>query len=176
MKKTMIVVSGSKSFFNLPMMVNTMDYIIKGLKDVEVTIREGGSKGTGKLAKEYAEHRSIKLDEVTVDWDNLNVYPCIVKTRHDGSRYNAMAGLICNEMMISKEDVGLVVMFCVNGSSEIRDAKKHAISYKRNYLFINVNSKEIEMAIKGKLFKKGSYESFIEGDYNEWLELVLKSI
>lgn len=176
MKAITLVVGGSRNYISYPTIVSVLDIIARNLKDVEIKIREGGARGVDKLAGEYAELRGYDHEIVKADWDNLNVYPCVIKRGANGREYNALAGMIRNEQMIADKSVKLVVLFSKDNSSGTNDAKGHAKEYKKDYFFLNANTNKVELGLGGKQYKNISYEEFIEGGYKEWLELVSKSL
>lgn len=174
-RNVVIVVSGSGKFNDLLTISEVLTPITSRLTDCNVTIREGGARGVDTKAREFAELMKFNIDEVPADWQNLTVYPCIEKTRYDGTKYNALAGMIRNEQMIAKEDVNLVVMFCLNKSPGTRNAYKHAVNYKRNYIYYAIETGEITIGIKGRHYTSMTIEEY-KGGCEDWLEHVLKFI
>ena len=75
----------------------------------------------------------------------------------------------------AKEDVNLVVMFCLNKSPGTRNAYKHAVNYKRNYIYYAIETGEITIGIKGRHYTSMTIEEY-KGGCEDWLEHVLKFI
>ena len=80
------------------------DILNAGVHKIEIIV-SGGARGADKLAAEWCQ-RILGKEPIVfeADWDNLDVTPCVIKTRKDGSRYNAAAGVIRNKKIVEEAD------------------------------------------------------------------------
>lgn len=62
-----VIVAGSRSFNDLPLMYSKLDYYLQ--KQNEVLIIHGGANGADKCAAMYAKDRNIKTKVFLPDWD-----------------------------------------------------------------------------------------------------------
>jgi hypothetical protein len=115
-----LVVFGSRRLRNYRLVKQKLDSILRNVDpSTIIEWRSGCADGADKLGERYA--RDVLHIEPTLypaDWTNLTVPNAIIKTRRDGTQYNARAGIERNELMI----VG-------------RDGTKatHAIAFKPDY-------------------------------------------
>ena len=62
-----VIVAGSRSFNNLPLMYNKLDYYLQ--KQDKVLIVHGGANGADKCAATYAKDRNIETKVFLPDWN-----------------------------------------------------------------------------------------------------------
>lgn len=107
-------------------------HIIKKLELRPSVIVSGGAPGADELAERFADEFNIEKHIIPADWENLDVEPCNVKKRKDGTKYNACAGFNRNTLIVEASDVILAFW---NGKSsgtadtidKARKAKKQTI-------------------------------------------------
>ena len=100
-----------------------------------VTIIQGGATGADALAKEWCYRQpNVTLISVPANWEDLSPPDAVIRTRADGSKYDANAGIRrYAEMLDEKPD--LVLAFPGNrGTRQIlrraEDAKKNGMPIK----------------------------------------------
>jgi len=94
-------VVGSRTFTNKSLMWNILD---KGKSQIDLIV-SGGARGADYYAEKYS--RDVLNKEPIIyeaEWDNLEAEPCIIKTRKDGSKYNSMAGVNRNKLIVLHSD------------------------------------------------------------------------
>lgn len=176
-KDIVLVMSGSRTFIEKPYYIETMRYMTKGIPKERIVIREGDAKGLDKFSEEYAKIMGYRVDKKPADWENLSVYPCVVKTRMNGSKYNALAGYIRNELMINQDDVNAVLLFQKNKSRGTEDALDLAKKFKKNFLRLNLDTMKFTVGLDGDIIADNiNFKDFLNGGYENWREHVLKSL
>lgn len=94
-----VIVCGGRTFGNAVFLFRTMDGLHAELRFTE--FMQGGAPGTDALAKRWAKtHPEIVRWECKADWNNLSYPDAVIKTRPDGSQYDAMAGHRRNGRML----------------------------------------------------------------------------
>lgn len=87
----------------------------------------GGASGADALASQWAVARRIKaISSFPADWDDLSHPDALVRTRRDGTKYNAAAGPIRNQKMIEETKPDLVVAFF--GGNGTKDCVRRALA------------------------------------------------
>jgi len=84
----------------------------------------GAAFGADSLAGEWAEARGIAPIPFPAEWENFAVFPCIIRTRRDGRKYNAAAGGQRNARMLAEGKPDVVIAF--PGGSGTADMKRQA--------------------------------------------------
>ena len=65
-----IIIAGSRSFENYPLLENTLDEFIAGLEPKKsVEIVSGGARGADRLGEKYARSRGYALKIFPANWD-----------------------------------------------------------------------------------------------------------
>lgn len=104
-----LLVCGGRNYTNPAMVYRTLDDLHRRRPVTEFI--QGGANGADKLAKQWAMTKpEIMRWECKAAWTDLSHADAIIKTRHDGTQYDAMAGHRRNARMLEwKPD--LVVAF-----------------------------------------------------------------
>jgi hypothetical protein len=97
-----LIVAGSRFFHDYDFMERHLDYLLQN-KHPNIVIREGEAPGADKLARRYAEARGYEVQPFPADWSDLSQPDAIIKTRVDGSKYDAKAGNRRNVKMATTE-------------------------------------------------------------------------
>lgn len=74
----------------------------------------GGAPGVDTEGAHWANHVGVPVKYFRADWENIDVPGAVIKTRRDGTKYNAVAGLWRNRDMAVYGEVLLLIW---NGSS-----------------------------------------------------------
>ena len=77
----------------------------------DLVIIQGGANGADRLAKLWAKANNVRCEEYRADWDNISHPHARLKTRKDGSKYDANAGHRRNQQMIDEGKPDLFVAF-----------------------------------------------------------------
>lgn len=93
-----IAIIGSRDFPDMKFVENIVKTLCKDYPDV--TIVSGGARGVDKLAIDCAITMKRKYKIFPADWANLNYPDAIIRTRTDGGKYDAKAGMRRNKLII----------------------------------------------------------------------------
>jgi uncharacterized protein YeaO (DUF488 family) len=63
-----LLIAGSRSFNNYPLLKEKLDYLLQNQRDKEIHIVSGGAKGADTLAKWYAKERGYQMHVFPADW------------------------------------------------------------------------------------------------------------
>ena len=63
---------------------------------------QGGADGADRLCAEWAWDHSILVATFNAKWDDLTRPGAVIKTRRDGTKYDALAGYHRNERMLTE--------------------------------------------------------------------------
>ena len=100
-----LAIIGSRSFNDFEMMLKFINYHFNIREITEIV--SGGASGADALAKKIAtEIIQCDYKEFPAIWEDLSD-PCLIKTRKDGSKYNALAGMNRNTQIIEYCDAVL---------------------------------------------------------------------
>lgn len=77
----------------------------------EHKIIHGGASGADQLAGEWAECFGVPFREFPANWTDLSHADAVIRTRHDGTKYDAKAGSRRNQRMIDEGKPDLVIAF-----------------------------------------------------------------
>jgi hypothetical protein len=95
------------------------------------TVVSGGAEGADTLAETWAVARDMYREVYEAAWADLTYSDALIKTRRDGSKYDARAGFRRNQTIVDTSDVLLAFMDPdnpTNGTSDtIRRARKKGI-------------------------------------------------
>ena len=65
-----IIIAGSRTFNNYPLLKKTLDECISNLEtNEEIQIVSGGARGADKLGEKYAKERGYSLKIFPANWD-----------------------------------------------------------------------------------------------------------
>jgi hypothetical protein len=104
-----LIVCGGRDYEDRDQVYLFLDYI--DYMRVIKTIIQGGATGADKLAKEWAESRGKKCIEERALWGYLEEKGAVIRTRSDGTQYNAKAGYDRNLRMLTKHNPDGTVAF-----------------------------------------------------------------
>lgn len=121
-KKLRVLVCGGRDFQNSDWLFAVLDAI--AAKCQVVCIIHGAASGADTLAKEWAEKRGISAEPYPALWDDLTTRPLFIKRNRHGKPYNAAAGGIRNQRMLTEGKPNLIVAF--PGGSGTGDMMKRA--------------------------------------------------
>jgi hypothetical protein len=94
-----LIVFGGRTFDDESFLFAALDFL-HGTRGIAKVI-QGGAPGADKLAKRWADLRGVPCETVPAEWDNLNAPGAVIRTRRDGTRYNAKAGPDRNAKMLT---------------------------------------------------------------------------
>lgn len=103
-----ISITGSRSIISQSLANTIISQAIEE-NNLEITeVVSGGASGMDTLAKNWAEMNGIPFTPFPADWENINVVPCIIRTRRNGTKYNAAARSIRNQKMAEYVQAGII--------------------------------------------------------------------
>lgn len=130
-----LAVVGTRTFINKKIIYDELDLIHK---EIEISlIVSGGARGVDSIAVLWAKDRKIPFKEYKAKWDDLNAPGAIIKTNSYGNKYNAMAGMQRNSLIIDTAEK--VVAFWDRKSSGTGDSIRKAISQNKLLKIIDTN-------------------------------------
>lgn len=108
-----VLVCGGRNFSDRgAVAVALSPYRPKSVLDVAETIFIlGGARGADTLAEIWADLWGVRKRVFLADWNNLSHPDARIKTRADGSKYDANAGLRRNQRMLDEGKPELVIAF-----------------------------------------------------------------
>lgn len=77
-------------------------------KNVTTIISGGARQGVDALAKEYALEHGLDYIEHPANWSDMSE-PCVIKTNKRGQKYNALAGIKRNDLIVQDMDEMLAI-------------------------------------------------------------------
>jgi len=104
-----VVVTGGRKYSDRARVFSALNAV--AAKHGVLAIIEGGATGADALCKQWASWNGCECASYTADWDDLETQPLLIKTRRDGTEYNALAGLIRNQRMIDEGKPDVAVAF-----------------------------------------------------------------
>lgn len=132
-----VIIAGGRTFNDYILLMETMDYLLseKVKEGYKIIIVEGEASGADTLGKRYAQLKGFEVDPHPADWNDLDVFPCLIKYNRRGEPYNALAGMIRNEEMAKNADAAVVFWDGVSTGSKnmIDNAKKYNLVLKIIY-------------------------------------------
>lgn len=87
-------------------------------------IIEGGATGADALARKWAKDNGIVPRTEKAAWEDLSHPDAVIRTRTDGSQYDARAGIRRNQLMLDKHRPQLALGF--PGNDGTKDMKRRA--------------------------------------------------
>lgn len=101
-----ILIAGSRSFNDYNMLRRrVIVYLINNhipLRDVIVI--SGHASGADALGEQFAERFNLPVETYPAEWNNLDAVPCKITTDKRGRKYNKLAGMNRNRIMVDKAD------------------------------------------------------------------------
>jgi hypothetical protein len=119
-----VAVVGSRTFKNYDFLCEKLDALRFMIGDFQVV--SGGAQGAGLLAARWAnEYKGLPVPEIiNAEWTDLSQSGAIIKTRRDGTKYDATAGMRRNAILVASVDA--VVAFWDGSSKGTRDTLQRA--------------------------------------------------
>lgn len=102
-----VLVCGGRKYANRAKLFEVLDAVPNGIG----CIIQGKATGADRLAEAWTTERSIPCEGYEADWNDLETEPLAIRTRPDGSKYNAAAGGIRNQRMLDQGKPDMVVAF-----------------------------------------------------------------
>lgn len=95
-----VVVCGGRKYSNTYAVMRELDALHEQTPITE--LMEGGAQGADALAMHWAMSRpEIRHHQCRADWGDLSYPDAVIRTRPDGSQYDARAGHRRNAMMVA---------------------------------------------------------------------------
>lgn len=124
-----LLVTGGRHFDNHWLLHDWLGRIADEAEDrrLLMIVLQGGAGGTDRFARDWAEAREMATDNGTVwaitepaMWEDLAHPNARIRTREDGTKYDASAGIRRNQLMLDKYDVDLcLAMPGGNGTADM---------------------------------------------------------
>jgi len=109
-----------------------------------IEIISGHAEGADSLGEKFAERHKLTLKIFPAQWQDFTVKNCVIKTRPDGTKYNAVAGIARNEKMakyaIADNSFPILALFWDGKSHGSKNMKKIAEQYEIN-IFETISAK-----------------------------------
>lgn len=104
------LICGGRHFADEAMFADVMSRLmsIRGCPD---RIIHGDATGADALANQWAERMAVDVRKFPAAWGDIGHPDALVRTRRDGSRYDARAGVRRNQRMLDEERPDFVVAF-----------------------------------------------------------------
>jgi len=96
-----LIIAGGSDFkdYNLLQFETQRFLVEQQFKPNQVTIISGKADGADTLGEVFANKYHFPIIEMPAKWDDLDNPIRLIRTRRDGTKYNALAGPIRNEEM-----------------------------------------------------------------------------
>lgn len=115
-----VLVCGGRDFDDEEFVFTTLN----DLDDVSLIIH-GGARGADSLAEVWADANGVRCRSFKADWNDLSHSNARIRTRPDGSQYDANAGKRRNKEMLEIGKPDLVIAF--HGNYGTMDMIKQAM-------------------------------------------------
>lgn len=102
-----LIIAGSRNLYPTFGFINSAIRMLGVSKITEVV--SGRATGVDTEGEHWAHHLGLPIQPFPADWDNIDVPGAVVKTRKDGSKYNAVAGLWRNVEMAEYADALILI-------------------------------------------------------------------
>lgn len=121
MSEHKVLVCGGRDYHN----IKTVYVALDGLVPKPTLIIQGGADGADACASEWASSRNVTERQFEPDWADLTQPDARIRTRRDGTKYDANAGPRRNQKMLDEGKPDLVVAFPGGGGTAdmVRKAK-----------------------------------------------------
>ena len=103
-----VLVCGGRDYANKTYLWNVLDSI--GPPEITEVI-SGMASGADSLAAQWADLFGFQLHKFPADWENLSHADAVIRTRRDGTKYDAKAGHRRNQRMLDEGKPDLVIAF-----------------------------------------------------------------
>lgn len=111
-----VLVCGGRNFRDRSLMFSTL-YAIHRESTITLVI-QGGATGADALARVWADMADVPCHEEPAQWDNFEP-PVRMRTRRDGTPYNALAGPNRNAKMLAMKPDLVVAMPGGSGTEDM---------------------------------------------------------
>jgi hypothetical protein len=105
-----VLVCGGRGYSNRAHLFGFLDGL-HAHRQVSVVISGRCPTGADFLGEEWAQARGIEVSPFPAPWSDITAPGARVKTRRDGTQYNALAGFWRNQRMIDEGKPWVVVAF-----------------------------------------------------------------
>jgi len=105
-----VLVCGGRHYSDRAKVFEVLDYLHLNRKPITLLIH-GAATGADKLGEEWANDRGVEPDAYPAAWGDLSAKGAVIKSRKDGSSYNANAGPTRNSKMLALGKPDFVVAF-----------------------------------------------------------------
>lgn len=104
-----ILVCGGRDYMNASNVWGTLEHLHS--RDPITFVVEGGATGADSLAKGWALARKIPHKTERAYWTDISHVDAVIRTRRDGTKYNALAGHWRNQRMLDEHNPDVVIAF-----------------------------------------------------------------
>lgn len=104
-----VLVCGGRKYCNFWLIWRTLDDL-HGRKTITKMVHGKGGN-TDMSADAWAKARKVEVQPYPANWADISRPDAVIRTRKDGSKYDAKQGVNRNQEMLDKEKVELVVAF-----------------------------------------------------------------
>jgi hypothetical protein len=105
--KVKVIIAGSRTLRDLSLVDEAVER--SGLRGLITEVVSGQAPGIDTLGERWAEKHGIPVKPFPADWDNLTVLKKLIRTRPDGTKYNALAGINRNQKMAEYADAAILI-------------------------------------------------------------------
>ncbi|WPZ08481.1 DUF2493 domain-containing protein [Pelagerythrobacter marinus] len=95
-----LVVTGGRNFSDASLVDRALGAVNK--KHGIALLIEGEATGADSLCRDWAEARGIPVRKFPANWTDLSHPDAVIRSRRDGSKYDAKAGTRRNQQMIDE--------------------------------------------------------------------------
>ena len=117
-----VLVCGGRDYSDMACVFETLDTLAASYS-IDLIIH-GKATGADQWADNWAVKNNVPVFALAANWLDLTAVPAIIRTRFDGSHYNAAAGWQRNQRLLEEGKPNLVVAF--PGGSGTADMVKRA--------------------------------------------------
>lgn len=108
-KKYKLIIAGNRNINDFKILNKAIFYANIKPEEIEEVV-SGCSSGVDKMGEIWAKNNNIKIKEFPAMWEDLESQPVYIKTRRDGTTYNALAGFARNKKMAQYADKLLAIL------------------------------------------------------------------
>ena len=105
-----VLVCGGRDYNDRTSVYEALNTIVIDRGPIDVIIH-GDASGADRLAGDWARAHGVTEIRVPADWANIDVPGAVVRSRRDGTKYNAAAGPMRNQRMLDQHGPDLVLAF-----------------------------------------------------------------
>lgn len=100
-----VIVAGTRSFSDIGRIYATCDRVLTSKSRThDIVIVSGLAPGPDSIGRSYSADRGYRCAEYPAMWDDLSHPDAVIRTRQDGTKYDAMAGKRRNIRMADNAD------------------------------------------------------------------------